>query len=98
MSEKTDVTLVPYASNQTEPSSTQGMMKGNYATEDDNGTMKWCWEFTVQSKSNYTMANNNYVCWYLGFPTTDDDTMNQSMAECATYNSTNKAFNDDLTV
>eukprot|EP00351_Strombidinopsis_sp_SopsisLIS2011_P002120 CAMPEP_0116870136 /NCGR_PEP_ID=MMETSP0463-20121206/2_1 /TAXON_ID=181622 /ORGANISM="Strombidinopsis sp, Strain SopsisLIS2011" /LENGTH=254 /DNA_ID=CAMNT_0004506287 /DNA_START=26 /DNA_END=790 /DNA_ORIENTATION=+ len=98
MSEKTDVTLVAYATNQTEPSTTQGMMKGNYATEDDNGTMKWCWEFTVQSKANLSLTNNNYLCWYLGFPTTDDDTMNQTMAECVTYNSTDKAFNDDLTV
>ena len=98
MSTKTDVTLVPYATNMTEPSTTQGMMKASYMTGDDNGTMTWMWDFTVQSKLNVNLANNNWLCWYMGFPTTADSAMHQTMAECATYNLTNKAFNDDLTV
>ena len=98
MSDATEVTLVPYPSGATEPTTLQGMLKASFMSEDDNGTSKWCWDFTVQSKLNVNLANNNYLCWYLGFPTTADSNMHQTMAECATYNSTTKAFNEDLTV
>ena len=98
MSDYTTVTLVPYASGMTEPSTTQGMMMAKYASEDHNGMMKWCWEFTVQSKANVALANNNYLCWYLGFPTTADSMKHQTMAECATYNTSTMMFNDDMAV
>ena len=91
----TEIILVPYASGQTQPDLTQGIMKAEYKTEDENGTMVWEWKFKIQSKANLSLASNNFFCWYLGFPTTADATMHQTMAGCATYNATDNMLDFD---